>query len=348
MKKRISGKMNLRHFIRLSRPINLVIIAATMYAIQYLVIDQMLINLNDAGVLQKQVHLQISDLDFLLLTLSTMMIAAGGYIINDYFDVKADRINKPEKVIIDKHIKRRVGMMAHVTLNLLAVAIGGYLSIKYSNIWVLVIHLISTSLLWFYSLYLKRKFLVGNIIIAFLAWLTPVLVGLMELELLSDIISQDTTFKEALRFEFLGSIEVKSYGGFIALIWLIVMLFASFAFLANLIREIIKDLADIVGDLRIGCRTLPIVMGIRKTKILSTFLFIGFIGTLNALAFVFNASTVIIAYVELAICLPLFLSAITLIRANKRNKYLISGNFLKIAMLTGIGYALIIYYYTQT
>ena len=97
--------MKLYYLFKLSRPANLLIIAVTMTALRYLLIKPLLA---DSGI-----QLVISHLDFLIILISTVMIAAAGNIINDYFDIKPDRVNKRHKLIVGKHIKRREAMAAH-------------------------------------------------------------------------------------------------------------------------------------------------------------------------------------------------------------------------------------------
>lgn len=191
-------------------------------------------------------------LDFWLLTLSTVMIAAAGNIINDYFDVKADRINRPEKLIITRHIKRRWAIVSHWLLNSIAFLIGLYLSYKYGTFSFVFIHLVSINLLWFYSMYLKRKALVGNIVIAFLTSLIPIL---------------------ALTFMFFSPgqhnqfVDPSAINGILDADFGIIHLIAFFAFSQNLSREIVKDVQDIEGDKLIYVRSLPMVTG-TKTALL--------------------------------------------------------------------------------
>lgn len=189
-------------------------------------------------------------LDFGLLTLSTAMIAAAGNIINDYFDVRADRINKPEKLIITKYIKRRWAIVSHWILNGLAFVVGIYLSIKYSTFSFMFIHLISINLLWFYSMYFKRKALIGNLIVAFLTSLIPILA----LTFIYFTIAINSQSDDSIAIS--GILDVK---------YSIVHIVAFFAFTQNLAREIIKDIQDIEGDKLIYVRSLPMIIGVKKT-----------------------------------------------------------------------------------
>jgi 4-hydroxybenzoate polyprenyltransferase len=203
----------------------------------------------------------ISWIDFILLVFSTCLIAAGGNIINDYFDVKADRINKPEKLIITKHIKRRWAIVSHWSFNGIAFLIGIYLSIKYNSLSFVFIHLISINLLWFYSMYFKRKVLIGNIMIAFLTALVPILA------LLFMIYSPNDNNQLA---------DPSAFGWIMDYDFALIQFITFFAFVQNLAREILKDIQDIEGDKLIYVKSLPMVIGIKKTMAI-TFLLLSFL-----------------------------------------------------------------------
>jgi 4-hydroxybenzoate polyprenyltransferase len=177
------------------------------------------------------------DRNLFLISLSTILIAAAGYIINDYFDIKIDYINKPHRVIVGKDIKRRHAMAAHTLLNFAAIFIGLLV-----HPIIALINAISITILWWYSHTLKRKPFIGNFIVAFLTALCILLLAI-----------------------YYRTNE-----------WLITM-YAVFAFGLTLIREIIKDLEDLKGDANFGRRTIPVMWGIRKSKWLILGLSIGFI-----------------------------------------------------------------------
>ena len=167
------------------------------------------------------------DSKLFLLSLSTVLIAAAGYIINDYYDVKIDYVNKPERVIVGKVLKRRVVMAAHSVINLLGIGIGFLVSPRLA-----LINFGSALLLWLYSNQLKRLPFVGNFAVAILAGLSIYIIEL----------------------------HYKTGN-------LIILAYAMFAMGYTLIREIIKDMEDVKGDETFDCRTLPVVYGLRKTKI---------------------------------------------------------------------------------
>ncbi len=272
--------------------------------------------------------------DFILLLLSVFFIAAGGNIINDYFDVKADRVNKPDRLIIDKYIKRRWAIILNWTFNGIGFLIAMYLSIKLDNWWIVSIAFLTINLLYFYSAVFKRKFLIGNIVVALLTAIVPIYVYLY------------------LHFSALIKSDVGIY-------WhddyklSAILIYAAFAFLFNLIREIIKDMADVKGDLLLKSQTLPIRFGFAKTKIVLTILYL--ITLVPILLFgrilLFNVdwnapylSDGVVIFKLLIFLVGIFQSAsfIVLLSKNQRKYYLLSANLIKIAMLMGI---LSIYFY---
>jgi 4-hydroxybenzoate polyprenyltransferase len=242
------------HFIRLIRPINLIVIALTMYGMRVYFIPRIPLN---------SIKGTSEPFDFFLLVLSTVLIAAGGNIINDYFDVKADKINKPHKVIIGKYIKPRWAIVLHWLMNFVAFAIACYLSWRYKTFWYVFIDLLSINVLWFYSMYFKRKFLIGNLLIAGLTALVPILCGIHFIEFIQsqrEYLPSSWSMQTPLHTGWaLGSY----FNTFVVLV------FAFYAGTLNLIREIIKDIEDVNGDLVLKAKTLPIILGKRKTKIIA-------------------------------------------------------------------------------
>lgn len=238
------------HFLRLLRPVNLLVIVLTMYGMRMFFLPY----LNE----KKDVIPSTEALDYFLLVFSTVIIAGAGNIINDYFDVKADRINKPEKLIIGKHIKKRWAIVSHWILNLIAFSIAVYLSYRYHTFWYVFIHLFSINALWFYSMYFKRQFFIGNLLIGLLTALVPILCGIHFIQLV------DTSHQILLPASWDGNLTIGISAEGIKTFF--VLAFALFAGGLNLIREIVKDMEDIEGDRLLPAKTLPIVLGIQKSK----------------------------------------------------------------------------------
>jgi 4-hydroxybenzoate polyprenyltransferase len=215
-----------------------------MYVLRYFIILPII----------KQQHVgiepQMSEFDFFLLTLIVILLTASGNIINDYFDVKVDKINKPEKVLVGKTVKRRVAMALNHGLNIAAMLLSAYLSYKFHSWTTLLIPLTIATLLWFYSPIFKKQIFIGNIIVAICVAIIPLWTGVFEL-----IALKQAYPKVAAAFVIRQTI----------LQW--IGMYALFAFLISLSREAFKDLEDLQGD-KIGeYKTLPLVLGENFAKI---------------------------------------------------------------------------------
>ena len=302
------------HFIRLTRPLNMIIIALTMYGLGWFY----------DGLL-KDTSVGIQSMDFFLLVFSTTLIAAAGNIINDYFDRKADRINKPERLIIGKFVKRRVAILTHVLINLFAFSLAAYLSWKLETFGYVFIHLMTINMLWFYSMYFKRKFLIGNVMIAGMTAMVPLLVGFYYDQSISSGALEVNNFNDGLTF-----ISAK------IIILVLSVAIAGFAFIINLGREIIKDMEDIPGDEVLKARTIPIVLGIKSSRWIVTViltlaalftillvLMFPRIGTLGFLS-IFAAGALVIVAI------------ITIFLGDTKKHYKLANNWLKLAMIAGL------------
>ena len=314
------------NFLRLIRPINLLIIAFTMYSTRvFLYVYE---HFFETQLFAKEGE----SFDFFLLVFSTILIAAAGNIINDYFDVKADRINKPEKLIITKYITRRWAIMSHWILNGIAFSIAVYLSVKNQTFWYVFIHLLSINSLWFYSMSFKRKLLIGNITIAFLTALVPVLCGVhfyIQSQFPSGEIQETATPISYWIYHLLN------HGHYIFIL-------AFFAFTTNLAREIIKDIEDIEGDKVLHARTLPIIYGAQKSKLIAgiilflspIFFIILFLLKLKADGLFFQ-NLLIFSPVVISLFLNL-VSALLLVKSVTRKELKTVELFVKLAMFMGL------------
>jgi len=243
------------HFFRLIRALNLLVIGLTMTVVEVFLLRYNTIppfNYFESGYFYPYYSDELSK--FYLLLISTLLIAAAGNIINDYFDVKADRINKPDRLIIGRHIKRRWAMVLHWSFNLLGFILALYIGYVLQNVWIPIVSFLSINLLWFYSTYFKRKPLIGNVMVALLLGVIPIYVLVFNLPIDDAIIPTE-----------LGNHLIsKSY------LFYVILFLSCLAFLQNLIRELVKDIQDIRGDLRLNAVTFPIRFGIKKTKLLIT------------------------------------------------------------------------------
>lgn len=304
------------HFIKLVRPLNLIIIVISMYGIAWYF----------EGVFSVEASLGITSFTFFLLVLSTVMIAAAGNIINDYFDIKADLINKPDRVIIGKHVKRRVAILSHWLINFLAFSIAVYLSWKLQTYWYLFIHLLTINLLWYYSLRLKREFFIGNFLIAGLTALVPLLVGYYYFhirEVTADGSSDGNYYpfaENAIPYYTL----------------LLTFAISGFAFVMNLAREIIKDMEDVEGDKKLRAKTVPIVLGIKKSKWVSGIV-------LSATILISTSIWMVYSTVPVSSMIPVFVSAIIilvcfilLISSSTKSQFRMINHLIKLAMIFGM------------
>lgn len=194
----------------------------------------------------------------LLLTLGVVLIAAGGYVINDYFDVKIDRINRPDRLIITNTVDKDRAMRLFQILTVAGLLCGLWAAYQVRSLSLAIVFLLVPGLLWFYSASYKRMFLVGNLIIALAAGLTPLTIALANVAWLT------RHYAMVMPYMPLSHDLYCWLGGF-----------SAFAFLCTLIREITKDLQDQEGDRELECHTLPICLGDVPTKIILTCLVLG-------------------------------------------------------------------------
>jgi len=234
------------------------------------------------------------DFNMLLLTSSTIMIAAAGYIINDYYDIKIDYVNKPERVVVGKLIKRRIVLASHILLNIVGIGIGFYL-----DLYVGAINFFAGFLLWFYSNRLKRLPFIGNLVIAFLTGISILVLGIYYQKNVSLLLN-----------------------------------YAVFAFSINLIREVIKDMEDLRGDLRFGSKTLPIVWGLRKTKYFLYSLILVFVIILFYLSV--QLQNPILNLFLIILIIPIIYFIYLLYRADSQKRFHLLSTYCKLLMLGGI------------
>lgn len=183
--------------------------------------------------------------NFFLLIVSYVIIAAAGNIINDYFDVETDSINRPEKVIVGKFISRKSALTVYIYLNVIAIFCGIYLTWVYHTLIFVTINALTIVVLFVYSYKLKKTMLIGNAIVSFLTAFVIYLVLLFFM--------QDGTRYQELQ----NTIDLNVGLSPIVIVWSFILV----AFFQNLARELIKDVEDVIGDKVIAARTFPIVFG---------------------------------------------------------------------------------------
>ena len=240
-----SGIGKLRWMVQAGRLIrwpNLLMVLFTMVLVRYAVILPLITDGNSS---------YLSPLvDFLLLVLATLLITAGGYVINDYFDVKIDRVNRPDSLTIYRWITPQRAIKINLILNAIAILIGFYLAWRIRTYSFAFIFPLVTGLLWAYSARYKKALFWGNLLVSALSAFVIMLVWLFEFFWLH---RNPMIFANAIP-------------DFNHVTW-ILLGYSLFALLVTMIREIIKDAEDIEGDLKFDCRTIPIVLGLRTTGI---------------------------------------------------------------------------------
>jgi len=266
----------------------------------------------------------------LLLIAATVCIAAGGYVINDYFDVKIDRINRPDEVVVTRTVSKPAAMRLSLILSGVGIVFGIAVAAYLRSMTIGILFVLIPGLLWFYSSSYKRLFMIGNVIIALLAGVPPMLVALAnvaQLQLLYASILPYTTLVRDL-YMWLGG-------------------FALFAFLLTWIREIIKDMQDQMGDRELECHSMPVVWGDKWTKVFVTGLIVltlAVIGHLwyHVLPFPISWSSLSTRYVFLGVVTPM-LGVLWLLWAAKiPSDYKTCQQLVKFTMLLGMLYSICI------
>jgi 4-hydroxybenzoate polyprenyltransferase len=294
------------------------------YAIIEPVIGKIGVILQQGSGNEIPVTLQFSLFNFILLVAATVFITAGGYVINDYFDIKTDLINKG-KVIVGTRIERRQAMMLHNIFNLAGVFTGFYISWRSGYIMTGVMFLIVSGLLYFYSASYKRQFLIGNIIIAILTALVPLIVGFYE-------------WSALYRYYSVTAIKVPDFD----FIFYWVGGFALFAFITTLIREIIKDIEDYEGDIAYGMNTLPVILGIVTSKVITSVLIVFTIVLLYLVWYFFLFDKYTLVYISAFIVIPLIIALINVFRSTDKKQMHSASRLMKIIMLAGILYSVVV------
>jgi 4-hydroxybenzoate polyprenyltransferase len=264
--------------------------------------------------------------NFFLLVASSLLIAAAGYIINDYFDINIDEVNKPEKMVVDKVINRRWAIAWHLVLSAAGVLLT-MLALPVFEKWYLVLaNIFCVVLLWFYSTTFKRKVLIGNISISLLTGWTILLIFLSKV-----------SFNDAFETAHDGQAKFFRFA----------FLYAGFAFIISLIREAVKDVEDMPGDQKYGCRTMPIVWGLNATKVYIAVWLIILIAILVVIQFYVLQFQWwwAVGYCILLIVLPLLYIFYKLFKAVTVADYHRLSSLLKLVMLTGIVSMTFFYFY---
>jgi 4-hydroxybenzoate polyprenyltransferase len=307
-------------YFRLIRWPNLVFIIITQLLFYYCVYSPLL---------AIPPHFKTRNLYFLLV-LSSVFIAAAGYIINDYFDIKIDAINKPERMVVNKIIKRRWAIVWHLLLSSIGIAISFYISYKI-KVWpIFIVNVFCVLALWFYSTHFKKQLLVGNLLIAALtAWV----IFVVYLFAGADIFS-------------LKSFEVSHAYINVRKLFKFTLLYAGFAFVTTLIREVVKDLEDMEGDRKYDCKTMPIVWGVPASKVfVAVWIVVSIASLFGILLYAWQSGWwFVVLYILFLNLIPFGYMLQKLVKATLVKDYHFLSTLIKVIMLAGILSMLILKY----
>lgn len=260
----------------------------------------------------------LNEFQFFLLVLATALICAGGYVINDYFDVQIDAVNKPDKQIIGKKIAPEKAFNFYLILTVFGLGLGVYLSLAIDYWKLVTIFVVVIALLYLYSIAFKRMVFIGNFIVALLTAISVIIVMLFEPSLYN-LARPGDYYIAGLCTKYIMGISF-------------------FAFALTVVREIVKDIQDIEGDRKYNAKTLPVKYGARRTVLIAELFLLVTIGGLLYLNFtVFNIfGNIYLIYILVLVAFLLFIG-FRLFNAGTKKEYGVISTLLKISMVVGLG-----------
>ena len=261
--------------------------------------------------------LALNDFQYWLLVFATVMIAAGGYVINNIMDQATDNDNKPNQVVVGKSITEITAYNVYFICTVLGVGTGFYLSNVIAKPGFAAIFIVISATLYLYATSLKQMLLVGNFVVALLLAFSVIIIGVFDL---LPVINPENRTAMADLFS-------------------ILLDYALFAFIINFIREIVKDLEDVNGDYNQGMNTLPIVLGINRTsKLVLILSLIPMVLVIFYIKNYFFAYDLYIAalYTLITIVAPLIYFAIKMADAKKSQDFHHLSTILKLVILFGL------------
>jgi 4-hydroxybenzoate polyprenyltransferase len=312
----------IRNILQLVRWSNLFFLGALIYVMEKWVVVPIL----DDVAFGEQLPWYI----LLLIAAATILIAAGGYVINDYFDIKIDRINRPDQLIVTQYISKENAMRLSIGLSGVGMVCGLVAAWLLRSSTIAILFAIIPGLLWFYSSSYKRLLIVGNVTIALLSALSPMMIAIAnvaQLQLKYSTILPYTTLEHDI-YAWVGG-------------------FSLFAFLLTWIREIVKDLQDQMGDRELECHSMPIVWGNIVTKIVVTALIVLTTALIawfwySLLPFDHSWKSFSTRYIVLAIIIPLWGALWLLWAAKIPSDYRTCQQVLKLTMFLGMLYSFVL------
>ncbi len=312
----------MKHIFRLIRWQNLLFCALVVWLMEKMVAVPLL----DKALYGEQLPWWI----LYLLMLAVVMTAAGGYAINDYFDVKIDTINRPESLIVTRELSKQQAMLVHQIMTGIGVAAGLAVSWLTRSWSLLLVFIFVPGLLWFYSSSYKRQFITGNLIVSLMTALVPLTVAMANAAYMRHQYGELMQYTDIIREIYLWT------GGF-----------ALFAFLCNFIREVTKDLQDQTGDRELECHTMPILLGETWTKVILTVLILLTAGCLSytvfaVLPFEHHWHSMTVRYLVFGMLVPFACELYLLWSAKISTDYRFAQGLMKFIMLTGVLFSIVI------
>jgi 4-hydroxybenzoate polyprenyltransferase len=256
--------------------------------------------------------------DFCLFVFTTLLITASGYIINDIYDIETDRINKPDKRIIDVHLSLSAAWKIYFSMILTGALISFYLAVQRNDLFYWFIYPVAVFLLFGYSRWFKGIPYLGNILVSLFCAAVPGIFFLSEASVLKELKIRDLT-------------------SFLPLHNLL-LAYVLFAFLTNLYREIVKDLQDETGDKLTNIQTAAVYFGKKNTKIMALFtaLITSMVITFSFSQSIFSNIPYLFILQILLIQTPLSISIIKIIQAKDDKAFRNVGLWIKLIMINGL------------
>ena len=263
----------------------------------------------------QNIPLALADWQYGLLVLSTILLAAGGYVINNIYDQETDSVNKPNNVIVGRSISETQAYNLYFALTVSGVAIGFYLSNVIQKPGFASIFILIAATLYLYASSLKQMLLIGNIVVALLLSFSVIIIGIFDLYPATVLENQQ---------------QMKIF-------FSILLDYAVFAFMINILREMIKDIEDMDGDYNQGMNTLPIAIGkLRTCKIIFVLSIIPVLSILLYINKYLLDLLWVTIYMLLFVCGPLILFTVKMLKANTKKDFHFLSLLLKFILLFGI------------
>lgn len=303
------------NYLRLVRFPNLLIVALTQFLLQYLLLRP--------AFAQASISAALDLPHFTLLVISTLLIAAGGYVINDLTDYAIDVVNKPQQVIINRLIPAKTAWRFYFSLFLIGFTISLYLAWHVDNLPLVLLYPTAVALLHAYSVRLKATVLWGNIVVSIFCAFVAGIVLFAERHTIQEMYQSQTAIAEELM--------------------LLSLAYMFFAFVATMFRELVKDIEDVEGDREKGCRTLPVVFGTSKAKWVAGFFGLLLLESIRRWAVLLwqEEQWIPLVFLLLGIALPILLALYRLVQAQEKSQFHFLSQFTKYIILSGILYLIV-------